>query len=526
MNTLEELVSKYNINIKTASMMLDNYSKRIGTVNGDFKITDITYNGFENREIELTCLKCGKVIHKDFVNGKNKWSELIKNCDCNTDNTEKFQKIKKAIRNDDDSFMGKKYGTWTVVDFVRSQHKNKSGSSINWICKCEECGNEKKIVPSTLKNGKNICSCQKPFEEIKNKRDDHIGKKYNRLTIIDFNYKKSGTTKKVYAVCQCDCGKTKEIQFQFVIDGTVKSCGCYAKELREKQKEEYSKTKSPLYKTWNGMKQRCFNENNPGYCNYGGRGITVCSEWLGEGGFENFEQWSIRNGYRPNNGLSLDRIDVDGNYEPDNCRWASIWVQSLNKRVPAHEQFKRGKQYTINGITKNKKQWCEEYGVWQATVDYRMKKMGMSFEDALKAEKINEGNHRPKILDIHPDKKKAIEDINKINSYIECNLYMNFIQETSKYVLQPQGKIAGYRVDFLVKDTNIVVECDGYEHHKTKEQLTNDCKRQRELTKLGYTIVRFSGTEINSDCKMCVRELIEIIEKEVIKNESSRASNY
>jgi very-short-patch-repair endonuclease len=155
-----------------------------------------------------------------------------------------------------------------------------------------------------------------------------------------------------------------------------------------------------------------------------------------------------------------------------------------------------------------------------------MRKMGISFEEALKAEKINEGNHHPKILDIHPDKKKAIEDINKINSYIECNLYMNFIQETSKYVLQPQEKIAGYRVDFLVKETNIVVECDGYEHHKTKEQITNDCKRQRELTKLGYTIVRFSGTEINRDCKACVSELIEIIEKEVIKNESSRASNY
>lgn len=528
MNTLEELVSKYNINIKTASMMLDNYSKRIGTVNGDFKITDITYNGFENREIELTCVKCGKIIRKDFTNGKNKWSELIKNCDCEKKKSEKIKKQKKTTRNDDDSFIGKIYGTWKVVDFIRVPHKDKSGSTVNWICKCEECESERKIVPASLKNGKCLCSCQKQLEDTKNKRDEYIGKKYNRLTIIDFNYKQSGKTKNVYAVCQCDCGNTKEIQLHYVINGSVKSCGCYAKEMREKQRQAEKRTSSPLYKTWNAMKQRCQNSNNPNYSNYGGRGIEVSSEWIGYEGFNNFEEWSIRNGYRPNNGLSLDRIDVNGNYEPDNCRWVSIWVQSVNKRVPAHEQTMRyrGKQYTIDGVTKNKKQWCEEYGVWQATVDYRMKKMGMSFEDALKAEKINEGNHHPKILDIHPDKKKAIEDINKINSYIECNLYMNFIQETSKYVLQPQEKIAGYRVDFLVKDTNIVVECDGYEHHKTKEQLTNDCKRQRELTKLGYTIVRFSGTEINSDCKMCVRELIEIIEKEVIKNESSRASNY
>lgn len=527
MNTLEELTGLYNINTITAKMMLNNYSDRIGLLNGDFRITDINYKGFGVKDIELTCVSCKKVIHKEFVNSKNKWSELIRKCDCQKNKSEKFQKIKKTIRNDDCSFIGQKYGTWEVIDFIRVPHKNKSGSTIKWLCKCEKCKAEKIIIPCTLKADKSMCSCQKQSEKIKNKRDEHIGKKYNRLTIVDFNCKQTGNAKHVYAVCRCDCGETKEIQLQFVIDGTIKSCGCYAKEIRERQKQEYSKTKSPLYSTWSGMKQRCFNEKNTEYLNYGGRGITVCEDWLGKQGFDNFEQWSIRNGYRPNNGLTIDRIDVNGNYEPDNCRWVSVWVQSVNKRVPAHKQAMkyRGEQYTINGVTKNKKQWCEEYGVWQATIDYRMKNMGMSFEEALKAEKVNEGNHHPKILDIHPQKKKALEDINKIKSYIECNLYMKFNEITKKYILEPQYKIDDYKVDFLVLGTNIVVECDGYDYHKTKEQVNNDCRRQRQLIKLGYEVIRFSGTEINADCEKCVNELIEIIESRGVNNESTRTTN-
>lgn len=527
MNTVEELVSVYNIHENNAKMMLDNYSKKIGVVNGDFRITDITYKGFETKDIELTCTLCGKVIHRDFVGGKNKWSELIKNCDCKKLESEKILKNKKATRNDDESLLGNVYGSWEVKDFVRIPHKNKSGSTVKWLCKCKECGTEKIMIPSNIKSGQNLCTCQKETQEIENKRDEQIGKKYNRLTIIDFKHKQPGKTKRIYAVCLCDCGNVKEIQPRCVIDGTIKSCGCYAEEIRQKQRDSEKRTSSPLYRTWNSMKQRCSNPNNPGYINYGERGITVCDEWLGYEGFNRFEEWSIRNGYRPNNGLSLDRINVNDGYTPSNCRWVSVWVQSVNKRVPAHEQSVkfRGKQYTINGITKNKKQWCEEYGVWQATVDYRMKKMGMSLEEALKAEKINEGNHHPKILDIHPDKKKALEDINKINSYIECNLYMKFTETTNKYILQPQYKIDNCKADFWVVGTNILVECDGYDYHKTKEQIAGDCNRQRKFMKLGYDVIRFSGTEINSNCEKCVNELIEIIESRGWGNESKREAN-
>lgn len=526
MNTLEELVSIYNIHESNAKMMLNNYSKRIGQVNGDYTITDITYKGFERREVEITCNKCDKVVVKSLVNGKNKWSELAKKCDCGNAVFKNSEKIKKALRNDDDYFLEKAYGTLVVKGFSRVQHKNKSGSTVNWECVCSECGAKRIVVPANVKSGKVTCPCQRDIKA--NKRDEHIGKKYNRLTIIDFTHNQTGKVKSLYAVCQCDCGNIKEIQPYFVLNGTVKSCGCLAKEIQEEQRQAESKAKSPLYSTWNGMKQRCGNKNSPSYADYGGRGITVCDEWSGKDGFDNFESWSIQNGYRPKMGLSLDRIDVNKGYSPENCRWTSIWVQSVNKRVPAHKKSPvyRGKLYTINGVTKNKKEWCEEYGVWSATIDYRMKKMGMSFEEALVAEKANEGNHNPKILDVSKRKKTELERLNKINSYIECNLYMKFISTTTKYELEPQYKIGDYKVDFWVKGTSIVVECDGYDYHKTKEQISYDCKRQRYLTKEGYDVVRFSGTEINTDCEHCVKELIEVIESRCLNNEQERATNF
>ena len=138
MNTLEELVNTYGLHENNARTMLDNYSKRVGMINGDYKITDITYKGFETKDIELTCVLCGKIIHRNFTGSKNKWSELIKNCDCKREESEKIKKIKKAVRNDDESFIGNVYGTFEVKDFIRIPHKNKSGSTIKWLCKCKE----------------------------------------------------------------------------------------------------------------------------------------------------------------------------------------------------------------------------------------------------------------------------------------------------------------------------------------------------------------------------------------------------
>jgi len=344
-----------------------------------------------------------------------------------------------------------------------------------------------------------ICKCHKEkYKPPIKYNDSYIGKIYGRYTIIGYDEKR-------YFVCQCECGTIKSVVPKNLTSGAVKSCGCFAKEISEK-----SIASSPLYSTWSGMKSRCYNENSSSYADYGGRGINICDEWLND--FKIFESWAIENGYRPNCGLTLDRISVNKGYSPDNCRYASVFVQCVNQR-PRKKKYKNSKLYEINEISKSKKDWCIEFGIWEATVNYRMGKMKMSLEQALTAEKVHEGNHHPTVR-----QKKDLEVLNSINSYIECNLYMKFISTTDKYELIPQYKINSYNVDFLVKDTNYVIECDGHDYHKTKEQISSDYKRERETISLGYIVLRFSGSEINGDPEYCVNEILKILDKNKLES--------
>jgi hypothetical protein len=121
------------------------------------------------------------------------------------------------------------------------------------------------------------------------------------------------------------------------------------------------------------MKTRCYDPNCRSFQHYGKRGIRVCDEWLGEGGYENFRKWAIENGYSDN--LSIDRIDVNGDYEPSNCRWATSAIQSNNTTA--------SRLITINGITKTSAEWGKETGIKPGTLRYRIDKMGLSPEEAI-----------------------------------------------------------------------------------------------------------------------------------------------
>ena len=123
----------------------------------------------------------------------------------------------------------------------------------------------------------------------------------------------------------------------------------------------------------NGMKTRCNNPNRKDYSLYGGSGITVCDEWSGAGGFENFYKWSIDNGYRDD--LSIDRIDSSRGYSPDNCRWVDMKTQSNNKRCCHY--------ITHNGKTQTLKQWCEEKNLKYHTIFARIVKYKWPIEKAL-----------------------------------------------------------------------------------------------------------------------------------------------
>lgn len=118
------------------------------------------------------------------------------------------------------------------------------------------------------------------------------------------------------------------------------------------------------------MNERCYNKNNKRYKDYGGRGIKICDEWLKDN--TRFFNWALNNGYNDN--LTIDRIDVNGNYEPNNCRWTTLQQQNRNTR--------RNRYFTINGVTKCLKDWCTHYNVPCNTVRYRLKQ-GLTIEQAL-----------------------------------------------------------------------------------------------------------------------------------------------
>lgn len=171
---------------------------------------------------------------------------------------------------------------------------------------------------------------------------------------------------------QCKCGEYFVSQ-PSCTSGKCRECGIKdSAKSRKKHGEspKHGKNATRLYEIWTGMKNRCSNPNNHSYNFYGGRGIKVCEQW---NEYLNFKTWAIENGYSDN--LSLDRIDVNGNYCPENCRWATIKEQMRNTRANHKIKF--------NGKEKTMAEWAEEIGMNYHTLKHRINKYGFSVEEAL-----------------------------------------------------------------------------------------------------------------------------------------------
>ncbi|MBU3186544.1 hypothetical protein [Clostridium estertheticum] len=236
---------------------------------------------------------------------------------------------------------GKKFGCLTITK--RYFKVNCKRTYWEYICECGETGNTR----SDFLNKDMEC-----FH-----KEDLSGKYFGRWKVLE-ETEKQGEHRAWICECQCSNKTVRSVLGINLKSGKTKSCGCLNKEITT----THGKSGDRLYTIYNGMKARCNNKLNRDYHNYGARGIKVYSEWLEN--FMNFYNWAINNGYQEN--LTIERIDVNGGYNPDNCTWITIQDQQLNKRKTFEIEYK--------GVAKTLSDWSRELNLGYKTLEYRYKK--------------------------------------------------------------------------------------------------------------------------------------------------------
>lgn len=243
------------------------------------------------------------------------------------------------------NYQGQKFGNILVKEFSYKRNNN-----YYWNCVCD-CGNEKIIRITNLTNGlTNSCGCSR-FLNLK-------GQKFGRLIVKKLISRDKGAK----WLCLCECGKEVVVKQNNLLSKNTQSCGCLFKEVHKKGNPKHNLYYTRIYKIWRGMKDRCYLKTHQAYERYGGRGIKVCDEWLND--VEKFYYWSIENGYQDD--LTIDRIDNNKGYSPDNCRWATKIEQQNNTRI--------NKYYEYNGEKLTLSQICVKYNINYSTIFNRLKK--------------------------------------------------------------------------------------------------------------------------------------------------------
>lgn len=283
---------------------------------------------------------------------------------------------------------GQHFGRLTALNYVGNG---------KWECKCD-CGNIISVFKGTLlRDNGTIKSCGCVYIDELRKE---IGKRKDYLEIIDV--KQYGRKGRV--VVKCDCGTIKEMTLSRFNNPSVHSCGCVGvAKGKDSPNYKHGMSRTRIFNVYRDMINRCYNHNDVSYIHYGARGVTVCDEWLGDKGVKEFCEWSYKNGYdenAPRGKCTLDRIDHNGDYCPENCRWVSMSVQANNKR--------NNNYYTIDGVTKTLSEWCREYGNLCVQSVYHRLQRGWDIKTALEKpmqKKVSEMTEE----ELAERKRKALE---------------------------------------------------------------------------------------------------------------------
>lgn len=211
--------------------------------------------------------------------------------------------------------------------------------------------------------------------------EDSVGKSFGRLTILK-------STTKGNCLCRCVCGNEKEILFYRIKIGVSKSCGCLRKEVTSRRSKKHGGSGTKLHGVWFGIKTRCYNKNSEGYKFYGLKGVGVCNEWKDD--FSKFRDWALENGYRE--GLTIDRINPNKNYEPENCRWITNQEQAANKRDSLFVNYK-GETLCLTDMCK--KHGLNHVNVRQYRNKYKITPLEAFIDFMLRGELGMEGLGRP-----------------------------------------------------------------------------------------------------------------------------------
>jgi len=313
---------------------------------------------------------------------------------------------------------GREYGYFTVLGFDRSV-----GGKRYWNCRCI-CGNTRSVMTSCLINGRiKSCGCMN-----KTNRIDLTGQRFGRLIVTGLH--EDPNDDKLKWDCVCDCGNRKVVYGAHLRYGKVKSCGCLKAENDAPHPDSFYNQR--LYGVWCGMLQRCSDKGHSSFHNYGGRGIAVCDEWRN---YEVFRSWAYANGYDENHdstSCTLDRIDVNSDYCPENCRWVDRKTQSRNTRRNFLVEYK-GELLSATDV-------AEREGIKANTLLKRLKS-GYSLEEALCHERVGLPTTRPVI---------CVELNRRFDSILDASGFINVKPSAISRALRDGGRSGGYHWRYAI----------------------------------------------------------------------------